>query len=422
MTWPKGYEPPIKESSNSIPEGITCDNCGKFNPLKSKFCNQCGVKIQISCPSCGNKNNLSEANFCNQCGNPMNSEKTNNYENEISTRNHSNNHKLDSGELRVFESIKHNVKMTYPSSWNRKDEREVQEIFRTNPNFNSYSDTFVLFGLSEELQPPSTLAISKQDLEMNISLENYVRGNENDMQVHSKGIHVVESSKTILGDLPAHRTLFKEGEKLISVTFTITENTAYLIHFISNVQEYQKFLPTVEKALNSFQFLVKPPSNNIQNPKRPTVSNGEWFVYTSSEYNIKINYPISWLEYCKPHPIVLVMFKPLNKTISSDFPEALSLSVVELSSNTESLKNAAEKIIRAYEEKDNNFKLLKRKSTKLSGIPAYQLKYILNGRQFLHLLTVKDKRGFQLFYVAKPENYNSYLPIIEKMINTFEFL
>jgi hypothetical protein len=58
--------------------------------------------------------------------------------------------------------------MAYPSGWTRKDEREVQEIFRTNPNFNSFTYAFVLFSLSEESPHPSTLTISKQDLEMNV--------------------------------------------------------------------------------------------------------------------------------------------------------------------------------------------------------------------------------------------------------------
>jgi hypothetical protein len=66
------------------------------------------------------------------------------------------------------------------------------------------------------------------------------------MLVRSKGLHVVESSKTILEDLPAHRTPFKEGEKLISGTFTLTENNAYLIHFISDLEEYQRLFPTID--------------------------------------------------------------------------------------------------------------------------------------------------------------------------------
>ena len=50
-------------SSNDIP----CPKCNSGNPKSSKFCNDCGEKLQLDCPSC-NKNNPLGSKFCNECG------------------------------------------------------------------------------------------------------------------------------------------------------------------------------------------------------------------------------------------------------------------------------------------------------------------------------------------------------------------
>ena len=54
---------------------IICPNCSSEVPGKSKFCLECGTKIEtlseteIICPSCGNKTN--KGKFCMECGAPL---------------------------------------------------------------------------------------------------------------------------------------------------------------------------------------------------------------------------------------------------------------------------------------------------------------------------------------------------------------
>jgi hypothetical protein len=51
---------------------IMCSNCNNENIPNSKFCNNCGVKLETT-PRCRNCNhiNLDDAIFCNQCGNKL---------------------------------------------------------------------------------------------------------------------------------------------------------------------------------------------------------------------------------------------------------------------------------------------------------------------------------------------------------------
>ncbi len=49
---------------------MKCPNC-KFENLEgSKFCNECGIKLEIACPKCG-KANQPGSKFCNECGHQL---------------------------------------------------------------------------------------------------------------------------------------------------------------------------------------------------------------------------------------------------------------------------------------------------------------------------------------------------------------
>ncbi len=46
---------------------IVCPDCGSRNRVSSKFCSDCGSRIDGVCPNCGNENRPG-ARFCNACG------------------------------------------------------------------------------------------------------------------------------------------------------------------------------------------------------------------------------------------------------------------------------------------------------------------------------------------------------------------
>jgi Double zinc ribbon len=49
---------------------FVCKQCGKTNHDGSKFCNNCGSKLQDPCTKCGNINPVGSA-FCGKCGNAL---------------------------------------------------------------------------------------------------------------------------------------------------------------------------------------------------------------------------------------------------------------------------------------------------------------------------------------------------------------
>lgn len=56
-----------KTQNESQFQKSTCRICGSTNDITSKFCNNCGNKLEVYCENCGSKNN-SSAKFCNNCG------------------------------------------------------------------------------------------------------------------------------------------------------------------------------------------------------------------------------------------------------------------------------------------------------------------------------------------------------------------
>ncbi len=46
---------------------MRCSQCGYQNLDDSKFCGECGNKLEIICPNCNSQNPLNHK-FCNECG------------------------------------------------------------------------------------------------------------------------------------------------------------------------------------------------------------------------------------------------------------------------------------------------------------------------------------------------------------------
>ena len=49
---------------------MKCPKCRFDNPTETKFCNECGSKLELACPNCG-KPNPPGSKFCNECGHDL---------------------------------------------------------------------------------------------------------------------------------------------------------------------------------------------------------------------------------------------------------------------------------------------------------------------------------------------------------------
>ncbi len=72
-------EVPSARAAGTVPDGITCPKCGAANIPGTKFCCECGAKLEVPvpaepekkvCPGCGTEV-APGVKFCPECGNRM---------------------------------------------------------------------------------------------------------------------------------------------------------------------------------------------------------------------------------------------------------------------------------------------------------------------------------------------------------------
>ena len=68
----KEISPAIENYASAVKDGFLDDNtklcsCGNKNPMNAKFCSNCGSELVIVCPNCKTTMNP-KSKYCNECG------------------------------------------------------------------------------------------------------------------------------------------------------------------------------------------------------------------------------------------------------------------------------------------------------------------------------------------------------------------
>jgi hypothetical protein len=73
-----------------------------------------------------------------------------------------------------------------------------------------------------------------------------------------------------------------------------------------------------------------------------------------------------------------------------------------------------------------NFDLKESTPTVLAGIPAYKIVYSQTLQQvplqIMQVWAIKDNKAYTLSYVAELPKYSTYLPVVQKIFDSFEFI
>lgn len=64
----KPQDPPVAKTIEPISTILICPQCDHSNPIKARFCSNCGFRLETAqCPTC-NTPYIVGTKFCNQCG------------------------------------------------------------------------------------------------------------------------------------------------------------------------------------------------------------------------------------------------------------------------------------------------------------------------------------------------------------------
>jgi len=157
----------------------------------------------------------------------------------------------------------------------------------------------------------------------------------------------------------------------------------------------------------------------------PVLSNDSVLVYESPVHTIRIQYPEGW---------EILIQSPSNSSLSLRFnspPENDTdvfrenvLFVIDTISNNTVLSNYTSAALTSYLETYSDLKFNELSSTNLTNgtIPAYKLvaSRTQDGLEFMQIFAIKDSQIYTILYSSEKARYSTYLPIVEKMIDSFE--
>lgn len=203
---------------------------------------------------------------------------------------------------------------------------------------------------------------------------------------------------------------------------------------------YKIFLPVLIVALIDSLFLaaavtisfyVQPSEAMAQTAEHTNnYSNStNYLIYENPIFGIKMLYPTDWVKQENTSSsnknstlIDLVTFGPQSNT-SSDIPGKLVVKIDNISDiKPITVSEYSNQIIGDLRQ---DFKVAE-STTTLAGLPAYE--FVYTGAEenvdlkAMLVLTIKGDRAYIMSYTAEPEVFQSYLPKVQKMIDSFEIL
>ncbi len=160
-----------------------------------------------------------------------------------------------------------------------------------------------------------------------------------------------------------------------------------------------------------------------------------FLTYENTTYGIKIQYPAGYgwqlaLSNQTSEDNVynyIVAFRSPRDRVSDPVIETVNIAMENLPPEENITLDAYSTFqISDLTQSGTNFDLKESTPTVLAGIPAYKIVYseILQQvpLQVMQVWAIKDNKAYILTYVAEAPKYSTYLPVVQKMIDSFEFI
>ena len=150
---------------------------------------------------------------------------------------------LDS-EFLTYDDIITGFSIKYPPDWERAQHLDKSVTFLAPRESNSDTN-------------PAGLGIMVIEVESNKSLVSITQNQLNTLKILYPDIQILESMETIFLGHPSHMIIFTATDNTQSMRKAMQiwfkeDNKAFLMTYKSDNQRYSKYLPTIDKMLNSF--------------------------------------------------------------------------------------------------------------------------------------------------------------------------
>ena len=148
-------------------------------------------------------------------------------------------------------------------------------------------------------------------------------------------------------------------------------------------------------------------------------------TFDDRSLGLAIKYPNNW-ERSKTGQDQVTFIAP-RESNSPSFPAGLGIKSHNISSGDSTLDSIAKEIITDLEQDTRDFTLLSSSQSKLNNLDSYEISFIATDdndakRTAMQIVIKPENLVYVITYKAYPEKYESYLPIIQSMLDSLKFM
>ena len=163
--------------------------------------------------------------------------------------------------------------------------------------------------------------------------------------------------------------------------------------------------------------------------------NNNLVTYENNAHGIKILYPAGWqkTEQLSANRFWVNFMSPFNSNNASAFPATVSVSVEVLNQNisNDATTQYVTAVLTSAKRSLPDFQIIESNpKSSISGNSAYKIVYTFLSQdpavqahfQSMNIWTVKDKKAYSVSYTELKPLYATYLPTVQKMIDSLEIV
>ncbi len=161
-------------------------------------------------------------------------------------------------------------------------------------------------------------------------------------------------------------------------------------------------------------------SGNALTDKIDDQTSNKFLVHEDTAYKVKILYPREWkLVETKDN---IFAFQEPKLTAADIIQENLNLIMNDVSGQGITFEKFKDLAMENLKQTVQDFSLIESSSTTLAGNPAQQNIFTAFAPKLklLQVITLKDDITYAITFISTPEAFESYLPTVQKMLDSFE--
>jgi hypothetical protein len=180
-----------------------------------------------------------------------------------------------------------------------------------------------------------------------------------------------------------------------------------------------RFADTSARIMNQRRSLSSVSSLQSSVPKTMEQNINQFVTCELPAYGIKIEYPCDWFK-CEQslNPPIVIGFRSPKEHPSDTFSESVAVALVDAPNMK--LEQFTKANIRNLKNKRHDFLIVESVQTVMAGQDAQKIVYDANGKRIMIVVIMREGKVYEIIYIAEQTKYDNYLPIVQKMIDSFE--